>query len=78
MLVLTRKAHQRIQIGNDITITILRVKGQSVRVGIEAPPEVSIRRAELQQFDADDVSESAEEEEPPARRGPVCMQPTLL
>ena len=37
MLVLTRKTQQQIQIGNNIVITILHVKGQAVRVGIEAP-----------------------------------------
>jgi carbon storage regulator len=47
MLVLTRKAKQQIQIGPDITITILQVKGQAVRVGIEAPKDVCVLRTEL-------------------------------
>jgi len=47
MLVLTRKAKQQIQIGPHITITILQVKGQSVRVGIEAPREMNVLRTEL-------------------------------
>lgn len=47
MLVLTRKTQQQIQIGNDITITILQVKGQAVRVGITAPRNVSVLRTEL-------------------------------
>lgn len=47
MLVLTRKTEQKIQIGADITITILRVKGQSVRIGIDAPQHVRVLRAEL-------------------------------
>jgi carbon storage regulator len=47
MLVLTRKASEQIMIGNDITVTITRVEGGQVRVGIEAPPEILIRRAEL-------------------------------
>jgi carbon storage regulator CsrA len=47
MLVLTRKQEQQIKIGNDITITILRVKGNTVRVGIKAPSEVRVVRAEL-------------------------------
>ena len=47
MLVLTRKANQQIQIGANITITILRVKGQTIRVGIDAPRNVSVLRAEL-------------------------------
>jgi len=47
MLVLTRKVHQQIRIGDQITITIVRVKGQSVRVGIEAPRAVRVLRGEL-------------------------------
>jgi carbon storage regulator len=47
MLVLTRKTQQRIQIGSQITITILQVKGQAVRVGIEAPRDVCVLRSEL-------------------------------
>jgi carbon storage regulator CsrA len=47
MLVLTRKLQQRIQIGDQITVTILRVKGNTVRVGIEAPREVRVIRGEL-------------------------------
>ena len=47
MLVLTRKPREEIRIGNGITITILRVKGQQVRVGIEAPNDVRIVRGEL-------------------------------
>ncbi len=47
MLVLTRKASEQIQIGDQVIITILQVKGQSVRIGIEAPREVLVLRAEL-------------------------------
>ena len=47
MLVLTRKLQEKICIGNDITVTILRVKGQQVRIGIEAPRNVRVVRGEL-------------------------------
>ena len=47
MLVLTRKQAEQIQIGDSVVITILHVKGQSVRIGIEAPREVRVMRAEL-------------------------------
>ena len=47
MLVLTRKTRQQIQIGPNVTITILQIKGQAVRVGIEAPREVCVLRTEL-------------------------------
>ena len=48
MLVLTRKSQEKIQIGENITITILRVKGQAVRVGIDAPRDIRVIRTELQ------------------------------
>jgi carbon storage regulator CsrA len=47
MLVLTRKAKQQVQIGPDVTITILQIKGQAVRVGIEAPKDVCVLRTEV-------------------------------
>lgn len=47
MLVLTRKTDQKIQIGENITITVIRVKGQSVRIGIDAPQQVRVMRTEL-------------------------------
>lgn len=47
MLVLTRKQKESIKIGDSIVITILRVQGQSVRVGIEAPRDVRVVRGEL-------------------------------
>jgi carbon storage regulator CsrA len=51
MLILTRKAEQKICIGNSITITVLRVRGNTVRLGIEAPDGVRVLRAELQPLD---------------------------
>ena len=47
MLVLTRKQNEKILIGEDITITITKVEGGKVRVGIEAPSDVPVRREEL-------------------------------
>jgi carbon storage regulator len=47
MLVLTRKYQERIRIGNNITITVLRMKGKAVRLGIEAPSNVPVIRGEL-------------------------------
>ena len=51
MLVLSRKTRQQIRIGDNITVTILLVKGQVVRVGVEAPRDVRVLRAELPVFD---------------------------
>jgi len=47
MLVLTRKRDQQIQIGGGVTVTVVRVKGSSVQLGIDAPREVHVVRGEL-------------------------------
>ncbi len=57
MLVLSRKTRQQIRIGDDIIVTILLVKGQVVRVGIEAPRDVRVLRAELPVFDDEPVAQ---------------------
>jgi carbon storage regulator len=50
MLVLTRKPGEKINIGSNITITVVEVKGNKIRLGIDAPDDVSIFRAELNNF----------------------------
>jgi len=47
MLVLSRKVNERVMIGNDIVITIAGIRGDKVRLGIEAPQEISINREEV-------------------------------
>lgn len=47
MLVLSRKENETIKIGDDVEIRILEVKGDTVRIGIEAPKSVDILRGEL-------------------------------
>lgn len=47
MLVLSRKENERIVIDNRIQITVLRIEGNCVRIGIDAPQDVAILRSEL-------------------------------
>lgn len=47
MLVLTRRVGERVLIGDDIELTVLEVKGDSIRLGIQAPRETRIQRAEI-------------------------------
>jgi carbon storage regulator len=47
MLVLSRKLFERIQIGDEITVTVVAVRGGQVRIGISAPDDVRIQRSEL-------------------------------
>ena len=48
MLVLGRKVDESIQIGDDIEVTILRIQGSSIRVGIQAPDHLQILRGEIE------------------------------
>jgi carbon storage regulator len=48
MLVLSRRESERIRLGNSIVITVVRVTGDKVRLGIQAPPEVIVLRDELE------------------------------
>jgi len=49
MLVLTRRVGEKLVIGDDVTIAILSVRGNQVRIGIAAPPEVQVHREEIYQ-----------------------------
>ena len=58
MLILSRKRHESIIIGEDVFITVVEVRGDKVRLGIEAPKEVSVHRQEV--YDA--IQESKEQQ----------------
>ena len=47
MLVLTRRANQSIMIGSDVVVTVLEVRGDQVRIGIDAPRSISVHREEV-------------------------------
>ncbi|ASJ71816.1 carbon storage regulator CsrA [Granulosicoccus antarcticus] len=54
MLILTRRVDERIFIGEDITLCVLDIEGNRVRLGLEAPKDVAILREEVQQrYDAE-------------------------
>mgnify|MGYP002528056459 CR=1 FL=1 len=59
MLVLSRRERERVRLGESIVVTIVRVSGDKVRLGIEAPPDVLVLRDEL------------EAREPPAAKSEV-------
>jgi len=61
MLILTRRVGETLMIGNDVTVTVLGVKGNQVRVGVNAPKDVSVHREEIYE---------RIQEEPEAGEGP--------
>jgi carbon storage regulator len=47
LLVLTRRIGETVTIGNDVTVTVLSVKGNQVRIGVNAPKDVPVHREEI-------------------------------
>ncbi|WP_417739220.1 carbon storage regulator [Rosistilla oblonga] len=81
MLVLTRKAKQQIRLGDDIIVTVLQVKGNSIRLGIEAPRETRVVRGELEFYEEQPKSEGAsgsrkQPEAAAVEAKPVAAKPT--
>ncbi|MFN3238097.1 MAG: carbon storage regulator CsrA [Pseudomonadales bacterium] len=49
MLILTRRVGETLMIGDDVSVTVLAVKGNQIRIGVNAPKEVSVHREEIYQ-----------------------------
>jgi carbon storage regulator len=64
VLILTRRVGETVMIGDDVTVTVLRVKGNQVRLGVNAPKTVSVQREEIfhrmKREDANDVAVTTE------------------
>lgn len=63
MLILTRRVGETVMIGDDVTVTVLGVKGNQVRIGVNAPREVAVHREEI--FERIKREESGDEQGTP-------------
>ena len=70
MLILTRRVGETVMIGDEVTVTVLGVKGNQVRIGVNAPKTVSVHREEIfQRIREEGGSESPQEPEAIAANG---------
>jgi len=68
MLILTRRVGETLVIGDDVTVTVLGVRGNQVRLGVNAPKDVALHREEIYQRiqnekDAENSTESSEKDD---------------
>ncbi len=70
MLILTRRVGETLMIGDEINVTVLGVKGNQVRIGVNAPRDVSVHREEIYERIRHERESGVHAEPPGSKRGP--------
>lgn len=78
MLILTRKLGERLAIGDDISITLLEIRGSQVKLGIEAPKSVVVHRQEVYERIRDENVTSSEVRSPDVSLAEALLQKSRL
>ncbi len=71
MLILSRRESESVHLGDDIVLTIVRVSGEKVRIGIEAPPHIKVLRNELE------IEVDIKQPVEPSEKVPVAKKPPI-
>ncbi len=77
MLILSRRIDESIQIGDDITLTILDIKGKQARIGISAPDDVIVHREEIYERVQTDLNTMDQRESDPNHSAPSRLRRIL-